>query len=600
MNKTLKILFLEDNAADAEIIQHLLSKSHLKYEIRHATNKEIFREALLEFHPDIILSDHALPQFNSIEAIAMARQKYPGIPFIIVTGTVSEEEFAANIMRSGADDFILKDRLRRLPAAIETTLRLRQIELERLEGIEKLKLSEEKYRTLFLKSPLPNWIYDCETLRFLDVNDAAVLQYGYSREDFLNMTIRDIRPEEDLELFSNFLKTIKPEKDSREVIWRHVKKNGQVITVETTTHAMAFDNRNARIVISHDITARIEAEEKIVQSEMNLKTIFENTSEGFLLLDKFAVIRAFNKKAGNYALFSEEKDVQVGQSIYDCIERSRRSFFREIIKKALNGENSQYERAYNMEDGNIVWIDFCVMPVIETGQVNGICITGRNVTEKKILEKQMLDQKVQEQKKIARAIITAQEKERNRLGQELHDNINQLLASIKLYLGVAMKETKLKELISYPIELTDSAMNEIRILSSKLVTPLKNINLKELIQSNLNDLNKNTTIKTIFNYDLEGPGISSDLKLNIYRIVQEQLNNIIKHARATNVTVSVHLQNDSIDIAIWDDGIGFDTSKKKNGIGISNMMNRAESFNGQVKIESSPGKGCRVAITIPS
>jgi len=591
MNNPIKILFLEDNDADAEIIQDLLSKAKLNYEPRQTIDKESFRAALEEFHPDIILCDHALPQFDSLEALAMARQRYPNIPFIVVTGTVSEE-FAAGIMRSEADDYILKDRLNRLPATIKTVLRLRQTEQDKLEAAE-------KYRTIFLKSPLPNWIYDCETLYFLDVNDAAVLQYGYSREEFLKMTIKDIRPKEDLERLSAYIKTLDTVSESGQGIWRHIKKNGQVIIVETTSYVIGFNNRKSRMVISNDVTDRIEAEEKIIQSENNLKTIFENTSEGFLLMDRNGVIRAFNKKAGNYALFSKEKDVRIGQSIYECIEESRKEFFEGIIKKALKGDDIQYDRAYDMGDGNTAWIDFSVTPVVEAGEVSGICITGRNITDKKILEKKMLEQNIQEQKKIARAIITAQEKERNRLGQELHDNVNQLLASIKLFLGIALVETKSKELISYPIELTDAAMNEIRILSSKLVTPLKNIKLKELIQAILDDLGKNAAIKADFVYDLDGQVISSDLKLNIYRIIQEQLNNIVKHADAKKVRISIQMQKSMICIIVSDDGIGFDTNKKRKGIGISNMMNRVQSFNGEVELKSSPGNGCTVEIRIP-
>ncbi|HLA59533.1 MAG TPA: PAS domain S-box protein [Puia sp.] len=591
MNKPIRILFLDDNDNDAEIIQDLLSKAKLNYESRQTINKDSYQAALEEFHPDIILSDHALPQFDSVEALAMARQRYPSIPFIVVTGTVSEE-FAAGILRSGADDYILKDRLNRLPATIENVLHLRQSEQEKRDAAE-------KYRTIFLKSPFPNWIYDCETLHFLDVNDAAVLQYGYSREEFLKMTIRDIRPKEDLERLLAYIKTIGADSDSGQGIWRHIKKNGQAITVETTSYTIGFDNRRSRMVIAHDVTDHIEAEEKRIQSEINLKTIFENTSEGFLLMDRNGVIRAFNKKAGNYALFSKEKDVQIGQSIYDCIEEPRKEFFEGIIKKALDGENIQYDRAYDMGGGNTAWIDFSVTPVIEADEVSGICITGRNITDKKILEKKMLEQNIQEQKKIARAIITAQEKERNRLGQELHDNINQLLASIKLYLGMAKNEATLKELISYPMELTDTAMNEIRVLSSKLVTPPKNIKLKDLIQAILYDLDKNMAIKTAFMYDLDNQAISNDLKLNIYRIIQEQLNNIVKHAQAKKITISVQMQKSMIYIAVSDDGIGYDVGKKRKGIGISNMMNRVQSFNGEVEIKSTPGNGCTVEIRIP-
>ena len=96
----------------------------------------------------------------------------------------------------------MKDRLARLPVAIESALKHRQIEKEKKESAEKLIQSEKNYRTIFYKSPLPKWVYDSETLRFLEVNEAATRHYGYTQEEFLSMTINDIRPKEDIELLA--------------------------------------------------------------------------------------------------------------------------------------------------------------------------------------------------------------------------------------------------------------------------------------------------------------------------------------------------------------------------------------------------------------
>jgi signal transduction histidine kinase len=151
------------------------------------------------------------------------------------------------------------------------------------------------------------------------------------------------------------------------------------------------------------------------------------------------------------------------------------------------------------------------------------------------------------------------------------------------------------------MEMLDSAMQELRLLSSKLVTPLKNINLKELIRQLLADLRKNTAIKTSFEYNLSGLLISDDLKLNIYRAIQEQLNNIVKHAAANKICISIQMDNGVISVGVADDGKGFNVNKKRKGIGIGilNMINRVESFNGEMAIESSPGNGCKISFKIP-
>src|SRR5258705_13180124 len=109
MKESLKILMLEDNTIDAEIIQQLLVKEKLNCEFRLAIDKDTYLQALNEFHPAIILADHSLPQFTSEEAFAITRERFPGIPFIMVTGSVSEE-YAADMIKMGVDDYILKDR----------------------------------------------------------------------------------------------------------------------------------------------------------------------------------------------------------------------------------------------------------------------------------------------------------------------------------------------------------------------------------------------------------------------------------------------------------------------------------------------------------
>lgn len=175
-----------------------------------------------------------------------------------------------------------------------------------------------------------------------------------------------------------------------------------------------------------------------------------------------------------------------------------------------------------------------------------------------------------------------------------------MLAGTKLYLSVAGNtKTELKEALQYPIELIDETMNEIRLLTKRSTTPKQNINLKELVHCLLETLQKNTAIKIKFAYNVATDFNDDDLKLNIYRIIQEQTNNIMKHAEAANVSVAIKTSNNILQIKVSDDGKGFDVNKRREGIGISNIINRTETFNGKVKIKSEPGQGTLLALNIP-
>ncbi|HEX6181252.1 MAG TPA: PAS domain S-box protein [Chitinophagaceae bacterium] len=231
------------------------------------------------------------------------------------------------------------------------------------------------------------------------------------------------------------------------------------------------------------------------------------------------------------------------------------------------------------------------------------CLVGMgfDLTELKGLEQEIRDQKVQEQKKLIRAVLNAQESERNLIGRELHDNVNQILIGAKLYLGLISKERPAThDLIAQSINLVDNAIDEIRALTRREVTPPRKISLKNIIQSLVDNTREHSSVKTEFIYAADFVEINDDLKLNIYRIVQEAFNNVLKHAEASNVTLIVEAENDELRVLIKDNGKGFDPSVTNSaGIGLDNMLNRVESYNGRFTIDGNPDDGCKIEISIP-
>lgn len=153
-----------------------------------------------------------------------------------------------------------------------TFMLFRKIRLDLRRQTSNLASTEEKYKMLFYKSPLPKWIYDEDTMRFLEVNDTAIREYGYTRRDFLGMTIADIHPPEN------------PEK------LRHVKKNGEIIDVEITSHSIAFEGHRARMVVVSDVTAYRRYEEQLQQLNIDLTRRAEELAASNAELERFAYI----------------------------------------------------------------------------------------------------------------------------------------------------------------------------------------------------------------------------------------------------------------------------------------------------------------------
>ncbi|MEG4279301.1 PAS domain S-box protein [Microcoleus sp. MON1_C1] len=137
---------------------------------------------------------------------------------------------------------------------------------ERKQAEAELRASEERYRLLFKNNPHPMWVYDLETLEFIAVNQAAVQHYGYTRDEFLNMTVADIRPPQEL---PRLLENISQVDAGIEFagVWQHQKKDGTIIDVEITSYALVFDSRNAELVLAHDVTDRLQAEAELYKAK---------------------------------------------------------------------------------------------------------------------------------------------------------------------------------------------------------------------------------------------------------------------------------------------------------------------------------------------
>ncbi len=236
MSQQFRVLMVEDNASDTELIVRELKRAGMRCDAHRVETAVEFRQELDEYQPHVILSDFSMPKFDGMEALAIAKRSHPEIPFIFVSGTIGEEN-AVRALQSGAIDYVLKGNLLRLPPAIERAMseirerRARQV-LER-----ELRESGKKYQRLFQSNPHPTWVYDIETLRFLVVNDAAVARYGFSREEFLAMTINDILPE-------------KHHAGPQEGVARHRTKSGELIDVSLVSHGIEWEDRRARVVVA--------------------------------------------------------------------------------------------------------------------------------------------------------------------------------------------------------------------------------------------------------------------------------------------------------------------------------------------------------------
>jgi signal transduction histidine kinase/DNA-binding NarL/FixJ family response regulator len=327
----------------------------------------------------------------------------------------------------------------------------------------------------------------------------------------------------------------------------------------------------------------------------NYRILVDRITDSFIAMDSNFCYTYANSQTST--LLHRTTESMIGKNIWeeypDLIGTPTHTAFTKAMKEQVHQHCMGY---FTLLD---LWYECDVYPSAE-----GISIFTRDITVAKKselalleMQKAITEQKIQEQKKLTRAMIRAQENERNRIGRELHDNINQLLVASKLMLS--KKKNDPSSDVGQSLELVTKAIEEIRVLSGKYVTPLKNINLQELVRALLFRVGEDGKTETLFTYNMAPFNPDDDLKLNIYRIIQEQINNITKYASATRVTVSIEAMQHETRIIIADDGKGFDPNQKRKGIGFMNMYNRIEVYDGTFIIDSAPGKGCRILIFIP-
>jgi two-component system, cell cycle sensor histidine kinase and response regulator CckA len=264
----LDVLMLEDNPADARLNLHKLTETGFEICCDVARTSDEFKRQLESHSYALILGDYRIPTWTGLDAIRWVRASGINLPFVLVTGTLGDE-LAIECIKAGADDYVLKDNLDRLPIVVKRVLAEHAMRLERDRAETELREAEEQYRLLFQASPHPMWVFDNNTLRFLAVNNAAIRHYGYSLRDFFSMSVSEIRPREDIE---RFVQSVERQRERHSLesygeLWKHKKKDGTIIDVEISSQPIKFRGIDAQLVLAHDVTDRLTLEREFRQAQ---------------------------------------------------------------------------------------------------------------------------------------------------------------------------------------------------------------------------------------------------------------------------------------------------------------------------------------------
>ena len=346
---------------------------------------------------------------------------------------------------------------------------------------DELVASEERYRFLFERNPLPMWVYDRETLRFLAVNEAAVRHYGYSREEFRSMTVVDIRPEEERPRLREEVKGIEGYRFSGR--WKLRKKDGSIVNVEILSHDMPFAERPARVVLANDVTERLAAEESLRRSYDELRAL-----------------------SARLESVREEESTRIAREVHDEVGQAL---------TALKMDVAEVERGLAAAGG---------APKAVTGTLSAM---GR---------------------------------------------------------------------------LLDDTMDVVHRISTELRPGvLDELGLEEAVEWQLEEFRKRTGIACRFETGLVGASIDRAVSTAVFRVLQELLTNVVRHARASAVHVRLSAGDGRLALEVRDDGCGIASGRvyAPRSFGLLGIRERVTNVGGSVDIQGEPGRGTVVSVSIP-
>lgn len=469
---------------------------------------------------------------------------------------------------------------------------------------KKVQQSELLFRSFMGNSPSLAWVYD-EKGNLVYANPLFISHVGLKESDIgRNIYSFSDRQMADRVMARNHevLKTGMP------VISEDVLRMPDGRSLHFLANWFLVSGKHGKLIGGHaiDITGKINAEQNLRLMHERFTYVVNASSDAIWDLDLRTgfIYRsdAFNTISG-YAKEEAEPSIDWWGSKIHPEDRDR---VGRKIDEQMNNGLSHWEDEYRFlhADGTYRYIYDKGYTVFENGIAVRQVGSMQDITERKRLEAELLNEQVQQQKKVNQAAIQAQEHERNAISAELHDNVNQLLISSRLFIGIARNTPeKQDELLDKATNYLLMAVDEIRALSKRMNSKVVSIvGLKESITEIANNMKQHREMDIHLDIDQQlSRSLSPHHQLMIFRIVQEQTGNIIKHSGASQTTIHLSHQDDEVSLVISDNGQGFDPAERKGvkGIGMINIANRVNAYNGKLHIVSSPGNGCRLEVSFP-
>jgi PAS domain S-box-containing protein len=354
--------------------------------------------------------------------------------------------------------------------------------------------------------------------------------------------------------------------------------------------------QDSAVLFSIDVTDTQKANDRLQAERDFTQSLLENIADGIMAFDADLHVTAWNHMVEEYSGVAREHIM--GKDVFDALPRYEKPIFREVEARLRAGlETRHYNLPFDTREGTF---DVHFVPLHDgKGHVTGGLGVVRDVTERNRLMEEATQLRLHQQKEVLSAIMNTQEDERKRIAEALHNGVGQLLYATKLHLDPRPVDDSHRE---SALALLNEAIRATRTISFEL-TPnvLQDFGLKAALEELSKRIPRRNLVVHLHIDQLDAP-LPRVLEIAVYRIAQELLNNVIKHAQAREAFVYVEREGGNLRVSVEDDGIGFDTesvTKRRSGIGLAGIRNRVELLAGKLIIRSQPGRGTTISIDLP-
>lgn len=619
MSKTLKILLLEDIESDVELAIRELKSSMGIFDIEICDNEDDFTEKLVKFSPDIIISDYQMPTFNGLRALEITKKSSPFTPFIILTGSLNEDT-AVDCMKAGAEDYVIKEHIKRLGVAVKNALKKKEIALERHTAISALADSEEKYRSLIENLGEGVVLLDKKG-RFTFVNKAAMEIFELSANEFPEKYFYEFCGKAKFNEVKNKIYTLNKFEKLKIDISITTFNNTQKFL--TTTITQKFDE-NGNFIGTFNLFRDITNQRKSQNTVLKLAKAVEQSPNSIIITNMEGAIEYINPSFSILTGYSKNETIGKKPNLLKSGLHTN-EFYATLWSTILSGKTWKGEFRNKKKSGELYWEEAIISPIMSTeGEITHLVSVKQDVTQNKQLMHDLIiaKEKAEESDRLKSAFLA-------NVSHEIRTPMNGILGFSELLKSGDLSELKRHEYVEI-IEVSGKRMlniiNELidisRIESGQIQLNLEHFPLDLIIDDLYKFFLPQAKQKKLkFEKKTQSNGKEVSVFADRHRLTQIMTNlieNSIKFTHEGYVNFGYTLSNDLAILYVTDSGIGIANDLKEKifglfqqaddsytrsydgaGLGLSISKALVEMHHGKIEVESETGKGSTFSFSIP-